>query len=122
MPLAPFPDARFRRTRKSAALRDLVRENTLTPGDFIWPIFLRDGEGIEEPVPSMPGVVRRSVDLVAQAERAPRRPMPWAFRRSASFPIPTRASRPRIAPRPGTPRTCRTAPRGRSRRRCRKWW
>lgn len=69
MTLAPFPAARFRRTRKSAALRDLVRENTLTPGDFIWPIFVRDGEGIEEPVPSMPGVMRRSVDLVGQAAR-----------------------------------------------------
>ncbi|MGY3436975.1 MULTISPECIES: porphobilinogen synthase [unclassified Marinovum] len=70
MTIAPFPAARFRRTRKSAALRDLVRENTLSPADFIWPIFVRDGEGIEEPVPSMPGVLRRSVDRVADAARA----------------------------------------------------
>lgn len=69
MTIAPFPAARFRRTRKSAALRDLVRENTLTPADFIWPVFVRDGEGIEEPVPSMPGVLRRSVDRVAEAAR-----------------------------------------------------
>ncbi|WP_417604840.1 porphobilinogen synthase [Primorskyibacter flagellatus] len=66
---APFPAARFRRARQSEAIRSLVRENALCPSDLIWPIFVRDGEGIEEPVPSMPGVVRRSVDLVAQAAR-----------------------------------------------------
>lgn len=69
MTIAPYPATRFRRTRKSAALRDLVRENTLAPADFIWPVFVRDGEGIEEPVPSMPGVVRRSVDRIAEAAR-----------------------------------------------------
>jgi porphobilinogen synthase len=44
-----------------------VRENTLTVDDLIWPVFVRDGEGIEEPVPSMPGVVRRSVDKIVEA-------------------------------------------------------
>ena len=66
---APFPAARFRRARQSDAIRSLVRENTLTPADFIWPVFVRDGEGVEEPVPSMPGVLRRSVDRVADAAR-----------------------------------------------------
>ncbi|TCS60243.1 porphobilinogen synthase [Primorskyibacter sedentarius] len=66
---APFPAARFRRARQSDAIRSLVRENTLTPADFIWPVFVRDGEGMEEPVPSMPGVLRRSVDRVADAAR-----------------------------------------------------
>jgi len=65
--VAPFPKARMRRARQSPAIRDLVRENTLSVGDFIWPVFVRDGDGIEEPVPSMPGVVRRSVDKIAQA-------------------------------------------------------
>ncbi|MFY0310802.1 porphobilinogen synthase [Leisingera sp. D0M16] len=65
--VAPFPAARLRRTRSSQAIRDLVRENTLTPADFIWPVFVRDGEGVEEPVASMPGVVRRSVDRIAEA-------------------------------------------------------
>jgi len=69
MTIAPFPAARFRRNRKSAAIRDLVRENSLSPADFIWPVFVRDGEGIEEPVPSMPGVLRRSVDRIAEAAR-----------------------------------------------------
>ncbi|KIC11309.1 delta-aminolevulinic acid dehydratase [Leisingera sp. ANG-M1] len=65
--VAPFPAARLRRTRSSQAIRGLVRENTLTPQDFIWPVFVRDGEGMEEPVSSMPGVVRRTVDKIAEA-------------------------------------------------------
>ncbi|WP_204114343.1 porphobilinogen synthase [Shimia biformata] len=64
---ASFPAARYRRTRQSAAIRGLVRENTLTTDDLIWPVFVRDGEGVEEPVPSMPGVVRRSVDKIVEA-------------------------------------------------------
>ena len=65
--VASFPAARLRRTRVSPAMRALVRENTLTTDDLIWPVFVRDGEGIEEPVGSMPGVVRRSVDKIAEA-------------------------------------------------------
>ncbi|WP_278921730.1 MULTISPECIES: porphobilinogen synthase [Pseudophaeobacter] len=67
--VAPFPAARLRRTRVSPALRGLVRENTLTTEDLIWPVFVRSGQGIEEPVASMPGVMRRSVDKVAEAAR-----------------------------------------------------
>ena len=66
---AAFPAARLRRTRQSAAVRGLVRENTLTVDDLIWPVFVRDGEGVEEPVASMPGVVRRSVDKIVEAAR-----------------------------------------------------
>ncbi|MCP4820038.1 MAG: porphobilinogen synthase [Shimia sp.] len=66
---ASFPTARLRRTRQSAVFRGLVRENTLTVNDLIWPVFVRDGHGIEEPVPSMPGVVRRSVDKIVEAAR-----------------------------------------------------
>ena len=66
---ASFPATRLRRTRQSAGIRALVAENTLTPEDLIWPLFVREGEGVEEPVPSMPGVVRRSVDKVVQAAR-----------------------------------------------------
>lgn len=65
--VAPFPAARLRRTRVSPAIRALVRENTLTTDDLIWPVFVRDGEGMEEPVASMPGVMRRSVDKIAEA-------------------------------------------------------
>ncbi|WP_135505620.1 porphobilinogen synthase [Roseovarius aestuariivivens] len=66
---APFPQTRLRRTRRSPALRALVAQNTLSPGDFIWPVFVREGENVEEPVPSMPGVLRRSVDRVVEAAR-----------------------------------------------------
>ncbi len=65
--IAPFPLARPRRARQSEAIRGLVRENALSVEDLIWPVFVRDGEGIEEPIPSMPGVFRRSVDLIAKA-------------------------------------------------------
>lgn len=62
---------RMRRNRRTDWSRRLVRENTLTLDDLIWPIFLIDGEGIAQPVPSMPGVDRLSVDgAVAAAECA----------------------------------------------------
>ncbi|SFR17887.1 porphobilinogen synthase [Poseidonocella sedimentorum] len=66
---APFPTARLRRTRGSAQLRALVRETALTVDDLIWPLFVRDGDGIEEEIPSMPGVYRRSVDRIVEAAR-----------------------------------------------------
>ncbi len=65
----PFPVTRLRRTRATPAIRALVAQNTLTPADLIWPVFVRDGDGVEEPVPSMPGVMRRSVDRVVEAAR-----------------------------------------------------
>ncbi len=67
--VAPFPAARLRRTRQSPAIRGLVRQNTLTVDDLIWPLFVRSGDGIEDPVPSMPGVMRRSVDKMVEAAR-----------------------------------------------------
>lgn len=64
---APFPATRLRRTRATPSIRALVAENTLSSSDLIWPVFVRSGEGIEEPVPSMPGVMRRSIDRVVEA-------------------------------------------------------
>jgi porphobilinogen synthase len=64
---APFPLTRLRRTRQTAGIRALVQENALSAGDLIWPVFVCDGSGVEDPVPSMPGVMRRSVDKVAEA-------------------------------------------------------
>jgi porphobilinogen synthase len=62
---------RMRRNRRTDWSRRLVRETTLTVDDLIWPIFLVDGEGITQPVSSMPGVDRLSVDrAVAAARRA----------------------------------------------------
>ena len=66
---APFPATRLRRTRRSPAIRALVAENVLSPADLIWPVFVREGDGVEEPVAAMPGVVRRSVDRAVEAAR-----------------------------------------------------
>ncbi|WP_281967734.1 porphobilinogen synthase [Roseovarius nanhaiticus] len=66
---APFPAARPRRMRRTPGLRALGAENALSVGDLIWPVFVRDGENISEPVTSMPGVNRLSVDRVAEAAR-----------------------------------------------------
>ena len=67
--VAPYPVARFRRARQSPAIRGLVRENLLSSNDLIWPVFVRDGNGEEDPVPSMPGVMRRSIDKIAEAAK-----------------------------------------------------
>ena len=64
---APFPQGRFRRTRRTEALRALTQENRLSTADLIWPIFLRDGSGEAEPIKSMPGVARLTLDLAVRA-------------------------------------------------------
>ena len=74
---APFPAARMRRLRRTNALRELVQENGLSTRDLIWPVFIRDGEGIEEPISSLPGVNRLSLDrLLPAAEKAHRLGIP----------------------------------------------
>ncbi len=66
---ADFPIARPRRNRRDEFSRRLVRENVLTANDLIYPVFVMEGHGVHEPVPSMPGVVRYSPDtLLAVAE------------------------------------------------------
>ncbi len=62
-----FPALRMRRLRRHDWSRRLVAEHTLSPADFIWPIFIADGARSRTPVPSMPGVDRLTVDLVAGA-------------------------------------------------------
>ena len=57
-----FPFVRMRRSRRTASLRRLVAETTLSPSDFIYPVFVLDGEGRREEVPSMPGISRKSID------------------------------------------------------------
>ena len=62
---------RMRRNRRTDWSRRLVRENEVTVSDLIWPLFVTDGEAHREPVASMPGVERMSVDeAVREAERA----------------------------------------------------
>ena len=70
MPIvAPTPLSRFRRLKRTAALRGMVRENTLTVDDFIWPVFLMEGTNETAAIPSMPGVERMTVDRVVQAAK-----------------------------------------------------
>ena len=66
---APHPAARFRRLRSSAPLRALAQENTLSVSDLIWPVFVCDGQGVTQTIASMPGVLRRSVDLLVEAAK-----------------------------------------------------
>ena len=61
-----YPNTRLRRTRASAWSRALHRETTLTPADLVWPLFVTEGKGVEEPIGSLPGVSRWSVDRVAE--------------------------------------------------------
>ena len=62
-----FPGARMRRNRRNDWLRRLTRESQVTPDDLIWPLFVQEGKGAREAVPSMPGVERLSVDLLVKA-------------------------------------------------------
>ena len=71
MSLAAFPNLRLRRTRASAWSRAMHRETHLTPTDLIWPLFVTEGSGVEDPVKSLPGVSRWSVDgIAARAKEA----------------------------------------------------
>jgi porphobilinogen synthase len=63
-----FPGTRLRRLRRTPALRELVRETELSPSDLVQPLFVVAGESLREPVESMPGVERFSInELVAEA-------------------------------------------------------
>lgn len=62
--LADFPVARPRRNRKHEFSRRLMRENILTTNDFIYPVFVREGQGVEEEIGSLPGQKRYSPDTI----------------------------------------------------------
>src|SRR5688500_13594628 len=65
-----FPAARLRRVRAQDFSRRLVREHQLTANDFIYPVFVMEGQKREEPIGSMPGIKRQTLDLLLQtAER-----------------------------------------------------
>jgi porphobilinogen synthase len=66
---ASFPATRLRRNRKSPWARALVRENTLSADDLIWPVFVIEGENRTEAISSMPGVLRYSIDLLVERVR-----------------------------------------------------
>ena len=64
-PMSSYPTTRLRRTRASSWSRALHRETVLTPADLIWPLFVTEGSGVEDPIGSLPGVSRWSVDRIA---------------------------------------------------------
>ncbi|WP_447725303.1 porphobilinogen synthase [Sphingomonas koreensis] len=62
--MSHYPALRLRRTRAAGWSRRMHAETVLTPADLIWPLFVTEGEGVEEPIASLPGVSRWSVDQV----------------------------------------------------------
>ena len=69
--MSSYPAIRLRRTRASAWSRRLHAETILTPADLIWPLFVCEGSGVEQPIASLPGVSRWSVDrIVARGREA----------------------------------------------------
>jgi len=62
--IGSYPSTRLRRNRKKNWTRQLVQESNLSAADLIWPIFLREGRNIVEPIKSMPGVYRYSLDKI----------------------------------------------------------
>jgi len=66
-----YPNTRLRRTRATGWSRSLHRETLITPADLIWPLFVTSGTNVEEPIETLPGVSRWSVDgIVARAKDA----------------------------------------------------
>lgn len=63
---APYPNTRMRRLRANAFSRALVRESSLSPADLIFPVFVLEGSGQREAIPSMPGIDRLSIDLLLE--------------------------------------------------------
>ena len=61
-----FPLQRGRRLRTNESIRSLVSETTLSPSDFMFPMFIAEGENINVEIPSMPGIFRRSIDLTVE--------------------------------------------------------
>jgi len=59
-----FPERRHRRMRRDDFSRRMMRENHLASDDLIYPVFVQEGSGREDPVPSLPGVSRKSIDLL----------------------------------------------------------
>ena len=62
--IGSYPSIRLRRNRKTEWSRRLVGENNLSTNDLIWPIFIRDGKNIKEPVKTMPGIYRYTIDKI----------------------------------------------------------
>ena len=62
--IGSYPNVRLRRNRKTEWSRRLVRESNLSTYDLIWPIFIREGKNIKEPIKTMPGVYKYTLDKI----------------------------------------------------------
>ncbi len=106
-----FPARRMRRMRRDEFSRRLVREHRLTADDLIYPVFVLDGAKREEPVASLPGISRKSIDLLLrEAERCVELSVPAM----ALFPVVGSELKTRTARRRGIPTASCPAPCGRS--------
>ena len=65
--IGSYPNTRLRRNRKKEWSRRLVQENTLSSNDLIWPIFICEGKNVKEPIKTMPGVYRHSIDRLEKS-------------------------------------------------------
>ena len=65
-----YPAVRLRRTRRTPLLRRMVRETRLSTANLVLPLFVCPGEGVEQPIGSMPGVARQSVDRIVETAKA----------------------------------------------------
>ena len=75
--IGKYPNTRLRRNRKKEWSRRLVQENSLSVNDLIWPIFVREGKNIKEPIKSMPGVYRYTIDKIEKiVEKATNKKIP----------------------------------------------
>jgi porphobilinogen synthase len=72
MSIPAFPSIRMRRTRASSWCRAMVAEHALTSSDLIWPLFVTEGEKVEEPIATLPGVSRWSIDQLVERAREAR--------------------------------------------------
>ena len=112
-----FPRQRPRRLRRSETLRAMLRETTLSPNDFILPLFAMPGRGERHEVSSMPGVYQLSVDqIVVEAKSAAEVGVPSVI----LFGLPS--TRTRSAARAGIPRDRSRAASARSKTHCHRWW
>ena len=75
--IGSYPSIRLRRNRKTEWSRRLVSENNLSTNDLIWPIFIREGKNIQEPVKTMPGIYRYTIDKIEKlVEKAIKKKIP----------------------------------------------
>lgn len=65
-----FPQQRLRRTRRTEALRSLVRETELAPSDFVYPMFVTAGQEVSQDIPSMPGIRQMSINNAVEEAKS----------------------------------------------------